>query len=355
MARRRQRGIGGAEAGSIGPGQANGKEAGNGLTSVEDRPIESGHTPESPDARGGPLVSVVIPCFNAARTIERAIASARAQTHRAIELIAVDDASTDDTLRRLHASSGADLQIVALEDNLGVAAARNSALDVARGEYVAFLDADDEWLPDKLAIQVASLEADPALALSTCDSVLVRLDGTTIRHHETVTPVSGPDAWRALLRNNFLPTPSVVTRRALLDEIGGFDEDMPYGEDYDVWLKLAGRGGIHVHDGVLLRVHAQADGLSRTNRRGELDYVVPMLDRHLDYFAGRLSEDEIRAIRGQVCFDVGFRAMQSGHPADARMLFAQALRGRHRVPKSLYLIARCRIAELGGRLRRRLG
>jgi len=293
-------------------------------------------------SRGGrSLVSVVIPCFDAADTIERALRSARAQTHRPLELIAVDDASRDATRDRLRALAADDLRVVALDRNVGVAEARNRGLALARGEYVAFLDADDEWLPEKLSVQIAALEQDASLALSTCDSLLVDVDGSATRHHTILRTASGPDAWRMLLRANFVPTPTVVTRRALLETVGGFDARLALGEDYDVWLKLAARGGVHVHPDVLVRIHARPEGLSRTLLRGEIDYVLPMIERHLDALASRLAPGEARSIRGQHFFDIALRARQAGLAKDAARLFAASIRSGHRVPKSGYQIALC--------------
>jgi len=310
-------------------------------TPTDTRIGESGRRAEA----AVPLVSVVVPCFDAADTIERAIRSARGQTHPAVELIAVDDASGDDTLARLEALSGDDLRVLALERNVGAAEARNRGLALARGDYVAFLDADDEWLPDKLRIQVEALERDPTLVLSTCDSILVGVDGSTIRHHDTTDTASGPEAWRTLLRGNFVPTPTVVARRSALEAVGGFDADLALGEDYDVWLKLSARGGFHVHPEVLLRIYARHAGLSRTLLRGELDYVVPMLERHLAAFADRLSPAEVRAIRGHNCFDIGLRARQSGFHAEAAPLFRASIAGRHRVVKSVYHLLRCWVGQ----------
>lgn len=297
-------------------------------------------------------MSVVIPCYRVAEIIGRAIASARAQENARLELIAVDDASPDDTVARLRALAGDDLRIVELGQNVGAAEARNRGLALARGEYVAFLDADDEWLPAKTRVQVEALEADPTLTLSTCDSLLMDVDGRRIRHHEIIRPASGPDAWRTLLRGNFVPTPSVVTRRRLLEEVGGFDPGLRLGEDYDVWLKLAVRGGIHVHPDVLVYVYARQEGLSRTLVRGELDYVVPMLERHLAFLADRLAPGEARAIRANASFDIGLRARQGGYPAEAARLFLASIRGGHRVPKSFYQLALCVWSRLAGTPRR---
>ena len=311
-----------------------------------------GGEPGQPAGGDATLVSVVIPCHDAADTIERAIASARAQTHPAVEIVAVDDASSDATRERLEALAGDDLRVLHLAENVGPAEARNRGIAASRGEYVAFLDADDEWYPEKLAAQVAVLDADSDCALATCDSVLVEVDGSTRRHHTTTPTASGPEAWRTLLGGNFVPTPTVLTRRALLEEVGGFDRDLPLGEDYDLWLRLALRGGVHVDPEPRLTIYARAEGLSRTYLRGEIDYVMPMIERHLEAVGDRLGGKEKRALVGRNSFEVGLRARLSGYHAEAALLFVRSALVGHRVPKSLYQLALCLAARvLGGRHR----
>src|ERR1700728_3850120 len=107
-----------------------------------------------------PLVSVVIPTYNRAATIGRTLDSVVRQTHRPLEIIVVDDGSSDDTLRAVDRQGcTVPLTVLALGDNQGAAAARNQGIALARGDFVAFLDSDDEWQPDKIAKQLAALDA----------------------------------------------------------------------------------------------------------------------------------------------------------------------------------------------------
>ena len=190
-----------------------------------------------------PRVSVVIPAYNAAACVRRAVDSVLAQTCADFELLVVDDGSRDAT-REVLAGYGERLRVLA-QANAGPAAARNHGLREARGEFVAFLDADDWWLPAKLERQVALLDARPGLGFcSTATQVL--------------TPTGAPDqAWPCcaddgtpLLERLFVQgaavsgsTSGVLARAALLREVGGFDERLRGFEDPDLWLRLAARTG----------------------------------------------------------------------------------------------------------------
>lgn len=186
-------------------------------------------------------VSVVVPCYRCAATIADAIASVAAQTLRPAEVLLVDDASGDDTLDALHrvASTyeGDWVKVIALPANGGPSRARNAGWERATQPYIAFLDADDSWAPLKLELQVAALEADPAIAL-----IAHRMN---VRHRDSAVPelrppvrigIVGP---RRLLLNNPFPTASVVLRRDLPFR---FDEDFRRVEDFLLWAQIAFSG-----------------------------------------------------------------------------------------------------------------
>src|ERR1700733_7480819 len=124
-----------------------------------------------------PLITTVIPCFNAAATLLRAIDSVRGQSYPNIEIIAVDDGSRDGTLALLREQEALGVRVIA-QANGGAAAARNAGIAAARGELLAFLDADDEWRPDNLARQVKILAAHPAMVLVGCWVEVIALDGS---------------------------------------------------------------------------------------------------------------------------------------------------------------------------------
>jgi glycosyltransferase involved in cell wall biosynthesis len=185
-------------------------------------------------------VSVIVPCFRCAATIDDAVASIMAQTLRPAEVLLVDDASGDDTLEALHriaAVYGADwIKVIALPTNGGVSRARNAGWQQAQQPYIALLDADDCWGPRKLELQMAALEADPAIAL-IAHRMLVRPRGTTVPAPQPVR-VQIIERRTLLLRNPF-PTSSVVLRRDLPLR---FDENFRRSEDYLLWSQIVFSG-----------------------------------------------------------------------------------------------------------------
>jgi teichuronic acid biosynthesis glycosyltransferase TuaG len=195
-------------------------------------------------------VSVVIPAYQAAETIGRAVASLAAQTRRDFEAIVVDDGSSDGTAAAAQAAldqHGIDGQVVrrprggpGVFNNPG--AARNAGIAEARGTFVAFLDADDRWEPRKLELSLAALEERPQLA-GVCHAEVVRRDGEEIARNRYGTRL--PLYWSLLLRDNCMSTSATVVRRDALLAAGCFTEAPEHAsvEDYDLWLKLARNGG----------------------------------------------------------------------------------------------------------------
>ncbi len=181
-------------------------------------------------------VSVVIPTYNQEKFLAEAIASVRAQAWPDLEVIVVDDGSTDgtaDLLLRLEAEGG--LRWFR-QENAGAAAARNRGIREARKEWVAFLDADDFWLPGKLAAQFEALRQSPAAGLCYTD-VLIRFEDGEEREL-ACRPSARPLLWE-LLTSNFFATPTALVRRDCFGRVGLFDAELRTGEDWDMWLRLA--------------------------------------------------------------------------------------------------------------------
>jgi len=188
------------------------------------------------------LVSIVIPAWNAARSLPRAIDSVLAQTWARREIIVVDDGSTDNSLALL-AGYGDQVRVVS-QANGGPAAARNRGLRETQGQYVAFLDADDHWLPEKLERQVALINARPDLGFCSTATAVVDMQGEPVRDWSCC------DAAEPLLETLFMhsaavsgSTSGVLARRELLLEAGGFDARLRGFEDPDLWIRLAARTG----------------------------------------------------------------------------------------------------------------
>lgn len=207
-------------------------------------------------------MSVVIPAFNAQAFIDETVRSALAQTHGDVEVIVVDDGSTDDTLNCLERFG--DRIIVHRQRNAGVAAARNAGVSKAKGEWVAFLDADDVWLPDKLERQLKAAQA-PLVYTNRCN---IGARGDVPAVQTDVTPMHEGDVFLALLiEGNFITMSSVMIRRELFDEMGGFFEGLAGTEDWDLWLRVAERHSIRWCPEPLVRYRFHAAGISRNDRR----------------------------------------------------------------------------------------
>jgi glycosyltransferase involved in cell wall biosynthesis len=184
-----------------------------------------------------PRVSVIIPTYNRAALVREAVASVLAQTCQDFEVVVVDDGSTYGTAAAL--AGYRDIRVHRHRRRRGVAAARNTGVAAARGEWLAFLDSDDLWLPDKLARQMAHLDNHPGLRLSQTDETWVRR-GVRVNKPASHRKVGGRIFVPSLARCMVSPS-AVILHRRLLEVHGGFDENLPAAEDYDLWLRLTWR------------------------------------------------------------------------------------------------------------------
>jgi glycosyltransferase involved in cell wall biosynthesis len=170
------------------------------------------------------LVCVVVPAYNAAATLDETLCSVRAQTHRALEIIVVDDGSSDETpaIVERHAVEDPRLRLLR-QANAGVAAARNAGWRAAKADLISFIDADDLWAPTKIERQLQALEqAGPSTGLAYCWTARLAEDGTVSSYHDGVSHVG--DALSALLRSNYIGSGSnVLVRRQALVDTDGFD------------------------------------------------------------------------------------------------------------------------------------
>ncbi len=208
-----------------------------------------------------PAVSVIIPTYNRAAWVGEAAASVSAQTFRDYELMVVDDGSTDGTGEAL-ASLGGRLKVLRLEERRGVSAARNRGAAEARGEWLAFLDSDDLWLPEKLSQQMAYLKSHPECAICQTEEIWIR-NGVRVNPPKTHRKAGGDIFLQSLGRCLVSPS-AVVLRRRLFEELGGFDETLPAAEDYDLWLRIAWRHPVGlVPEPLVIKRGGHPDQLSR--------------------------------------------------------------------------------------------
>lgn len=273
-----------------------------------------------------PQVSVIIATYNRAPFLGEALASILAQTFADYEIIVADDGSTDDTAARV-ASFDAPIRYLRLEHSGRPSVARNRALAVVRGGFIAFLDDDDLWRPAKLARQVQALTGGDAPDFVYSDMQFLYADGALS------PPVLTPRQKRSghilthLFGDCFIYPSTVLMRRAVLDTVGWFDESMSIGEDYDLWLRMAyaARAGFVAEPLVLVRRHA-----STISRRRELETyrnVITSLERaHAGFDLSLGQRVRLRRALARMHTHLGLLLMRRQQAAEARRHFLDSLR-----------------------------
>lgn len=187
-----------------------------------------------------PKVSIIIPVYNSSSTISRALISIFNQTYNDYEVVIVDDGSTDDLQRTLEVYEGK--YRLFSQSNAGASAARNFGVKHAVGEFIAFLDADDYWHPDKLRLQIEVFERVPHIAL--CVTRGIKVKEKDVSQSSCFESIDSPriqliSNFTEIFLNPYFGTPGVMMPRRLFEEVGGFDESLNTAEDIDLWLRVA--------------------------------------------------------------------------------------------------------------------
>lgn len=213
------------------------------------------------------LISVVIPTFNRARTLRRAILSVLSQTWDSFELIVVDDGSTDETVSVLQEMKQELLPkqqwTILTQKNSGVSRARNLGASASRGEWIAFLDSDDEWVCDKLNRQMIWSRQHPDVDIIYTDEKWIR-NGRVIQKKKKHTKMGG-HILLPCLKECFIGCSTVLLKKTLWSDYKGFREDFPVCEDYDLWLKISADHKVgYISEELTLKYGGHADQLSLT-------------------------------------------------------------------------------------------
>ena len=331
--------------------------------------------------RQGPLVSVVIPTYNRASLVTKAVGSALGQTYASVEVVVVDDGSTDDTRERLGREFGDDARVRTLHQrNGGPARARNAGFAEARGAYVALLDSDDRWHPWKLAAQVACMERHPDLGMTWTDMEMIDPAGRVAdpAHLRTmysayalaaieqifprsvllqdVVPELAPVVGGARLRmgeifshmiqGSLVHTSTVLLRRERLLRVGGFDESLRQtGEDYDFHLRTCREGPVGFIDlptiGYQTGMSDQIVRQSHSMARAFLTTLTETLARDGERID--LSRETITEVLAEANAWIAESLVAAGEPAQAAPYFKQSLRYRPWQPRAAVQLALCHL------------
>lgn len=224
------------------------------------------------------MISVILPTYNRAPFLERAMGSVLAQRRPCGELLVVDDGSTDNTadlVARWAASASVPVRYLH-QENRGAAAARNTGIRAARGELLAFLDSDDWWLPNKLELQAAALADNPGTLIAHTREIWFR-HGQRVNQKKKHDPPHG-DIFLPSLAMCVVGMSTVLARRQLFDRYGFFDESLPCCEDYELWLRVGAHEPFHlVPQPLTAKDGGRADQLSQIHRLGMDVYRIRAL------------------------------------------------------------------------------
>lgn len=273
-----------------------------------------------------PVVSVVIPAYNDARFIGQALRSVLAQTYRSLDIVVVDDGSTDETAEI--ARSFEPRVRVFRQANSGAAAARNHGLTLAKGEYVAFLDADDFWHPRKTELQLRHLQTCPECAAVYCRKIELHesiaapsWDGTSSGPPDALAADPRESGWLylELLRSSLVHTSTVMASRAVIDRVGLFDESLRKGQDLEFWLRLSRLAPIHMLDAVLsaYRIHTASISHRAMAQNFHAEVVEQAAGRFgpSDPAGNSLEHGELARLLGASWFEFGYQHFRAGNAA----------------------------------------
>lgn len=212
-----------------------------------------------------PLISIIMNCYNGSKYLPQALDSVYQQTFKDYEIIFWDNQSTDNS-GEIALRYGEPLRYFRGEEFLPLGAARNAAIEKASGKYIAFLDCDDIWLPEKLEKQVELLDSNKELGLVYSDTYVIDKNGNLIKstYFRSIKPFSG-NVFKELFLSNFIPILTVVVRRETLGKVGGFDPKYVIAEDYDLWLRIAEHYPIDFIEQPLAKYRFHGESASQKN------------------------------------------------------------------------------------------
>jgi len=281
------------------------------------------------EARKSPAVTIVIPAYNAARYISDALDSVQAQSFQDYEVIVVNDGSSDtDELEQILRAHP--LPIIYLSQaNKGVSAARNAAIKIAKGEFYAQLDADDQWTPDYLEVQLGILADNPDVVLVYPNATIFGDQANGEVEFMSLSPSQGEVSFETLVRQKCIVMTCVTARMSAIRDAGMFDEAIRSCEDFDLWVRIAKNvGRITYHRRVLVLYRRHAGSLS-SDRVWMMRHLVAVLEKfartlELAPAEKEILNEEITQNRALLRLWEGKRALSAGGASAALVHFTEA-------------------------------
>ena len=247
-----------------------------------------------------PNISVVIPTYNRAQFLKESVDSVLCQTYNDFELIIIDDGSKDKTKEVIASYQKTNIRYI-FKEHRGVSSARNLGISEARGEYIAFLDSDDLWMPKKLALQKNFMETNPKYSLCYTEEIWIR-KGIRVNACKKHKKYSG-DIFDKCLPLCIISPSSAMIRSDILRSLGGFDEELPACEDYDLWLRLTLKYPVYLIEKQLI--------LKRGGHANQLSNTIMCLDKYrIKSLERLLSKNSPSDRRWKMAWDTLYRKCQ---------------------------------------------
>jgi len=284
-----------------------------------------------------PKVSVIIPCYNGAQFIREAIESVLSQTYQHLELIVVDDGSTDNSLGVIKQYlSDSRVKVLTHEQNEGIPAARNTGIRSSKGQYIAFLDQDDLWKPKKIEAQVKLFNSlnDPELGIIFTNLMYIDCKGKAIgtwKENNSLNLIYERDKIEIiveLFRGNIIPTVTAMIRKECFDKVGLLNENLHGADDYEFWLRAAGTFKMEYINDPLVKKRIHKDSAYTKQKKDGIKYKDLIM----------ISHEAIK--RYPFLFKIGYKKLallhyaygrwflNNGYLAKAKREFSQSLKYR---------------------------
>lgn len=275
-----------------------------------------------------PAVSVVLPTYNRANSLKRSINSVLNQTYTDFELIVVDDDSTDDTRLIVNQIDDDRVRLIEHNTNRGAPAARNTGIEAARGDFIAFQDSDDEWDEEKLKKQISVFD-DVSSEVGVVYTRFCRLslDGThrTCIPKDAIGPKEG-DLSDLLLCQNIITTQAAVVRRECFETVGNFDENLPRFQDWELWIRVAEKYEFKIVDEELVTAYTQPDSIIE-----DTEAMVEARERIVNKHRAKYTD---KALADQL-FRLGHSSLKTYQTRRGRAHLLRAVRSH---PKVIYVV-----------------
>lgn len=265
-------------------------------------------------------MSVVLPTYNRANLLGRAIQSVLNQTYRNFELIIVDDGSKDDTDEVISRFRDPRLIFLQHKSNLGGAAARNTGINKSQGEYIAFLDSDDLWLEEKLEKQIELIGKAPH-HIGVVYTGMLRFEGNQIKYYPPPeVKVIDHNIHHQLLKKNFIGTPATLVRRECFQSVGMFDERLPRLQEWELWIRVSAEYDFLFIDQPLVKTY-QVDNSISKNQAALISARKIIIGKHLEKF-----RNVSRDVLAEQYYRLSFALINQGREREGRKYLRKGIK-----------------------------